>query len=276
MTKKTTPNTKTFLKFAMDLTEQAAGIIAQYNKRRRKLQITHKGSEGIASEADEKIERFLIKLIRKKYPQHTILAEESFHRNEEGKFETILKDDYVWLIDPIDGTNNFVNGLPFYVISIALAYKGKPIVGVVYNPVLEEWYFATKGGGAFTKKNGSRKVSLKSPANYKKVHECVFSATTLPKKENKAKDQIKRLNENTKNALAKRRFGSAALELCYVSNGFLDGYWGKRLKPWDVAAAGLICKEAGARVTDIYGRPFDLKYDTILAAFNPLYKKILP
>lgn len=264
-----------YLKFSKELVFKAGEMIHKFNKKRHKLEIIDKGIEGLATEADEKIEKMIIKEIKKKYPDHLILGEETYFSDADDHFKNYQNAENVWMIDPIDGTNNFINGIPLYSISIAFVNKGESQVGVVFNPVIDELFTAVKGKGAFLEYvNEGRKIKLDISGNKKNISQAIFSTTTIPKKPIKHMRQIKKLNEATSSALAKRRLGSAALELSYVASGYLDGYWGKRLKPWDVAAASLICSEAGAKLSDIFFDKFDVLDSSIIASTKSMAKKI--
>lgn len=261
-----------------DIAYEAGEIILGFQKERQQLDIRDKGADGVASEADEASEKFLINSIFKKYPHHEILSEEAYSKGDKKSFSQIKKAEYLWIIDPLDGTNNFINGIPIYAISIALFSFGKPIAGLVYNPLSGECFFAGVDYGAFMidfRINPLKRYELKNKKNTKEMGECIFSPAPVYEKGNKFERQLSVFRKNITGARAVRRLGSAALELCYVANGNFDGYWEKNLKPWDVAAAMLICKEANVKVTDFDGRVFNPQKDSIIAACNPLHSKIL-
>jgi myo-inositol-1(or 4)-monophosphatase len=238
------------------------------------LKLMDKGKLGLATEADILSEAFVMKQIKKHFPSHTILSEEdSFTR--ELKLEGARPDEYLWLIDPLDGTNNFYNRVPFFAVSLALNKGNTTLAGVVYNPVNCELFYASKGGGAFlVRLIGDHEVKVKLTTNGKKkiFKEALLSANLSSKRVEK--DLLKSFPE----VRAMRRLGSAALELSYVAAGMLDAYWEHHLQPWDMAAAGLICQEAGVKISNTKGgkyHPFGL---SVLAShpalFSPL-KKIL-
>ena len=264
--------------FAQDVSYEAGEILLKYQKKRHELKISCKGSEGIASEADQASEDYILKSITENYPKHTILSEEDFSKNKKVTYKKAEESEFCWVIDPLDGTNNFVNGIPIYAVSIALLNKGKPIVGVVYNPTSGECFFASKGQGAYLidfRINPFKKYSLIIQSNEKEMKDCIFSPAPSYEKDKSFDQQLSVFKKNILGCRAVRRLGSAALELCYVANGNFDGYWEKNLKPWDVAAAGLICIEAKIELTDFCGKrytPFD---NSFLAAPNPLHSKIL-
>lgn len=267
------------LKFMQDVGYEAGEIILKYQKKRQLLKITNKGSEGIASEADEASEKFIIDAIKQKYPKHAILSEEDYSKSKKKKFSEFKNNSgFIWVIDPLDGTNNFVNGIPIYAVSIALMHEDKALAGLVYNPLSGECFFAAKSVGAFLidfRINPLKIHDLKNKKNNKEMNECIFSPAPVYEEGNQFERQLSTFKKNIVGARAVRRLGSAALELCYVANGNFDGYWEKNLKPWDVAAAMLICREAGVKVTDFNGKPFTITKDSIIAGCDPLHSKIL-
>lgn len=237
-----------------------------YKSLKRPLKVINKGKLGLATEADLKSEAHIIKQIKSHFPEHKILSEEdSFREGNEGSFS---KNQYLWLIDPLDGTNNFYNKLPFFCVSIALYFENEPLIGVVYNPVSGEFFSAQKNKGAYyTCYIGGKKIRTKLvPQKKKDIGEALLSA-------NSRKFSPKILN-NFSQLRAMRRFGSAALELCYVAAGLLDAYWEKGLKPWDMAAAALVCQEAGAKITQQNGQDFDPFAKTVLASQVFVYNEI--
>ena len=275
LTKKTLDD---LLRFMIDMGYEAGETILKYQKERQLLNITNKGAEGIASDADEASEKFIIDTILAKYPKHEILSEEDFSKRKKQSLVGINNKEFLWVIDPLDGTNNFVNGIPIYAISIALVQKGEAIAGMVYNPLSGECFYAARGMGAFLtdfRINPLKKYELKNKINNKEANECIFSPAPVYDITHKFERQLSTFRKNIVGARAVRRLGSAALELCYVANGNFDGYWEQNLKPWDVAAAMLICREAGVRVTDFDGREYALSKDSIIAACDPLHSRIL-
>jgi myo-inositol-1(or 4)-monophosphatase len=271
---------KEFLDFSRNIAYDAGDILMKYQKKRSQLKITCKGVEGIASEADEKAEELIMGNIRSTYPDHYILSEEDYSKQAEKDFEEAVKAEYAWLVDPLDGTSNFVNGIPIYCVSIGLISKGEPIVGVVYNPTSGECFYASKGNGAYLvdfRLNPFKKHKLFTQENTKSTKDCIFSPAPVYEEGSKFDRQLSVFRKNIlpAGARAVRRLGSAALELCYVANGNFDAYWEKNLKPWDVAAAGIICIEANIGLTDFDGKAYTPFDQSILAAAHPLHEKIL-
>lgn len=262
--------------FALDVSYEAGEILLKYQKKRNSLEVISKGQEGIASEADIKSEEYILERIGEIYPDHYILAEEQYNNNENS-YEKAASAEFSWLIDPLDGTNNFVNGIPIYAVSMGLLHRGNPVLGVVYNPTSGECFFAAKGLGAHLidfRINPFKKYHLKAEKNAKEMQECVFSPAPIYDTNSKFEKHLSVFRNNIIGARAVRRLGSAALELCYVANGNFDGYWEKNLKPWDVAAAGVVCREAGVKLSDFNGKDFSPFDASILAAREPLHGKI--
>lgn len=264
--------------FVQDVGFEAGEILLQFQKERHQLKVTNKGSDGIASEADELSEMFILSELKSRFPDHMILSEEDYAKSEENTYQQASKAQYCWVIDPLDGTNNFVNGIPIYAVSIALMHKGESIVGVVYNPLSGECFFAGKEQGAFLidfRINPLKKYLLETSTNTKEMSECIFSPAPVYGAQSRFETQLSAFKKNIVGARAVRRLGSAALELCYVANGNFDSYWEKNLKPWDTAAAMLICQEAGVKVTDFDGKPYTPFKDSVIASASPLHEKIL-
>ena len=241
-------------------------LVQSYEKP---LKILDKGKQGLATEADLLSETFVMERIRELYPEHLILSEEdSFKRQLKSEIPT---DGYVWLIDPLDGTNNFYNRVPFFCVSLALNKGTETQVGVVYNPVNCELFYAVRGKGAWiVRLIGEAEVKVKlAPSKRKKgFKEALLSANLTSKRVEK--DLLKSFPE----VRAMRRLGSAALEMSYVAAGMLDAYWEHRLQPWDMAAAGLICQEAGVKISGIHGEKYHAFGSSVLTADPNLYDEL--
>ena len=234
------------------------------------LKIINKGKLGIATEADVLSEAYVMKKIRQHYPDHLILSEEdSFAHQLDLKGPE--DDSFVWLIDPLDGTNNFFNKVPFFAVSLALNKGKKTQVGIVYNPVTCELFYAIRGKGAFLVRligNQQVKVKLQHNRRRKIFKEALLSANLSSKRVEK--DLLKSFPE----VRAMRRLGSAALEMSYVAAGMLDAYWEYKLQPWDMAAAGLICEEAGVKISNIKGEDYHPFDQSVLVSHPALYKQL--
>lgn len=243
-------------------------LVQSYTKP---LRVLDKGKQGLATEADLLSEAFVIKKIREHYPEHGILSEEDAFAREL-KMEGAKADQYLWLIDPLDGTNNFYNKVPFFCVSLALNKGNETMVGVVYNPVNCELFYAIKGKGAFLVRligDKEVRVRLRAGKEHKPFHEALLSANLTSKRVEK--DLFKKFPE----VRAMRRLGSAALEMSYVAAGMLDAYWEHKLQPWDMAAAGLICKEAGVKISNIRGEAYHPFGGSVLTAHPQLHGELL-
>jgi myo-inositol-1(or 4)-monophosphatase len=233
---------------------KAAGAL-----QRERLWLEHdiafKGESNLVTEVDTACEELIVGAIRCRHPDHDILAEENDY--------IPLNSSHKWIIDPLDGTTNYAHGFPWFGVSIALEIDGVVHDGVVYHPMMNEIFTATKGKGAFI--NGERiHVSRRAP-----LKNCLL-ATGFPydmtwDNENNFADFEKMQMASR----AVRRPGAAALDLAYVAAGRLDGYWECKLKPWDVAAGMLLVEEAGGRVTNHQGEPYSI-YDHRIMASNGL------
>jgi len=268
-------------KFAIDLAVKSGNILIRYQSRLGSLKISRKVAQGVVSQADFMSETFLIKEINKKYPSHQILAEESAYNNYTSKASQIKKlqgHEFCWVMDPLDGTSNYLNGNDYYAVCISLLHFGKPVVGVVYRPRNGDCFVATINEGAYfyNLKQKSKKVRLSFPKKNKKMRDSLLVTGFAGEKDAKNFNQEFKLFKNImKTSRGVRRLGSAALDLCYVANGVWDGFWEKGLAPWDVAAAGLICQEAGVKVSDYKKVAFNPFQTSIVAARAPLYDEFI-
>jgi myo-inositol-1(or 4)-monophosphatase len=207
----------------------------------------------LVTDVDKRSEKAIVDFIGKKYPEHGVLAEEGSSRNRDA--------EYVWVIDPIDGTTNFAHGLPLFSISIGVRRNDETIAGAVYDVMRDALYFAEKGSGAF--KNDERVRASDQPrlADALVVTGFPYNIADNPRK------TLELFTEFTLAARGVRRLGSAAIDFCYVAEGVFDGFWEINLNPWDVCAGRLLVEEAGGRVTDYRGEPNDI-YDREVLATN--------
>lgn len=215
----------------------------------------------LVTEADKKSEDTIIETIRCEFPQHFILSE------EVGEMST--SSDYKWIIDPIDGTVNFAHGIPLCCISIGVEYQGQMLMGAVFNPFMNELFFAQKGKGAFLN-NRLLKVSDNKDIN------AACLVTGFPYKwANIATDPISVFERFIRKGLPVRRLGSAAIDLCWVAAGRFDGFWEYNLNPWDIAAGYLIVEEAGGSITNFKGEPYSIYDKETLATNGHLHQPML-
>ncbi len=219
------------------LAREAGAILrAGYSKEH---QVNYKGVIDLVTEVDHQSEAFLLGEIRGKYPDHHIFAEES------GIIQG--NDEHIWYVDPLDGTVNYAHHIPIFCVSIAYASHGELTLGAVYEPMRDEMFAAERGKGA--RLNG-KPIQVSTAAELQKS----LLVTGFPYDAwNTRQDNFANFVHFGKLTQGVRRLGSAALDLCYVAAGRFDGFWEMALKPWDVAAGGLIAEEAGAKVTNVSG-----------------------
>lgn len=225
--------------------------------------VHYKSEIDIVTEIDKKSEDYLIGEIRKYFPTHTIIGEES------GKINGSESDGF-WFIDPLDGTSNYAHGLPIFSVSIGYQYAGEMQLGVVYDPMMDECFTAVRGQGAYL---DGEVIKVSDTTEMIKAMLVTGFPYDVHNSENNNLDYFASF---IKNAQAVRRLGSAAIDLCYVASGRLDGYWELSLQAWDAAAGVLILEEAGGISTKLDGTPFELKPPHAMVAANPtLHAKMM-
>ena len=225
--------------------EKASKVLIRDFGELEKLQVSSKGPSDFVTNSDKKVEKIIIEELTKTRKNFSIIGEEI------GELKNSDKENY-WIIDPIDGTTNFLHGIPHFAISIALRKKEEIISGLIFDPIKNEMFYAEKNNGAFFN-NQRIRVSKK-----KKIEECLFATG--------GKNEIN-------NILNNRRSGSAALDMAYVGAGRYDGYFQKDLNIWDIAAGIIIVKEAGGKINDI--NCSTIKDHQVLAASNAVYEKMI-
>lgn len=250
------------LNIAVNAARAAGKIIVRASDRLDTITVSQKKPNDFVTDIDKKAEIEIIKVIRKAHPNHCILGEESG--------ESIGKnEDYTWIIDPIDGTRNFIHGFPQFAVSIAISYKGKIEHGVIYDPIRQELFTATRGKGA--RLNDTRiRVSKRTD-----LAECLL-ATGFMQRHSKEylTNHLRALETMIPLCGDIRRPGAATLDLAYVACGRLDGFWELGLKIWDIAAGTLLIKEAGGLVCDPDGGEDYLNSGNVVVA-NPKIMKLL-
>lgn len=209
----------------------------------------------LVTEMDRRSEAYLLREIRRRYPAHHVVAEESGEHGANGV--------YSWYLDPLDGTVNYAHGIPIYSVSIAFAENGRVRLAVVFDPSRDECFTAIRGQGAFLNGASLQVTGVTELSSALLVTGFPYDSWTNP---DNNLSHFERFSVRTQGV---RRLGSAALDLCYVAAGRLDGFWELRLKAWDVAAGGLIAEEAGARVTGLAGEADYLRPVTSIVAANP-------
>ncbi|MEA2104925.1 MAG: inositol monophosphatase family protein [Candidatus Cloacimonadota bacterium] len=240
---------------------KSAGKVIEENFHKKK-KISYKGRIDLVTNIDKKAEEIIIEIIGKKYPKHNILTEETEHKQNS-------EMEYRWVIDPLDGTTNYVHGFPFVCTSIALQKNDETICGVVYNPILGELFYSEKGAGSFC---NNKQISV---SDHKELDKSIL-ATGFPYNiENEERNNLDHFNKIIKKCRGIRRPGAAALDLCYVAAGIFDGYWEMELFPWDTAAGILIVEEAGGKVTKFDDSEFSIFDKEILATNGLVHKELV-
>ena len=238
-----------YLTTATDIAREAGSLLAQLFHRPH--EVTYKRRSDLITEADRRSEALIIERLRSHFPNHGIVAEEGGGQQTDS--------EYCWYVDPLDGTTNFAHGFPVFCVTLGLAYRGEVVAGVVYDPMREELFSAERGGGAYL--NGKRIHVSKTPS----LSESLL-ATGFPPFATNHDLNIQFYFRFTELSHGIRRAGSAALDLCSVAAGRFDGFWELKLNPWDKAAGSLLVTEAGGRVTDVTGGPFNLLANEIFAS----------
>jgi myo-inositol-1(or 4)-monophosphatase len=240
---------------------RAAGdAIVREMDRVSDISIDIKGKNDFVTEVDRQAEYIIIETIKNAYPDHAFLAEESGQSGDS---------DYLWIIDPLDGTTNFLHGIPHFAISIALQYKGRLDQAVIYDPVKQELFTASKGKGA---QLNNKKIRVSS----QKTLDGALLATGFPFREDQEVEKfIKSFKALFPKIAGIRRAGVASLDLAYVACGRFDGFWEYSLKPWDIAAGVLIVQEAGGINSEISGGLDFMESGNIISANPKMIKAIL-
>ncbi len=241
------------------LARQAGKIL--HDNYEKDHQVDYKGIIDLVTEVDHASEKFLISEITKQFPGHSFLAEESG--------ATASGSEHLWIIDPLDGTVNYAHGVPMFSVSIAYSFRDKVMLGAVYDPMRDEMFSAERGKGSWL--NGRKLKTGSVEELQRSLLVTGFPYDSWHSKPNNF-DFFSKLGRMTQGV---RRFGSAAIDLSYIAAGRLDGYWEFSLKPWDVAAAGLIAEEAGTKVTNIKGEDDYLNYPQSIVAANPVLHALL-
>src|ERR1022692_4393063 len=227
---------------------------------RQHVKIEYKGAVDLVTVADRESEALILERIRKQFPTHDVMGEEGARIETGG--------EYKWYVDPLDGTTNFAQGYPVFCISLAVERRGQRVAGVIYDPTRDEMFSAELGGGA--RLNGDA-IHVSATAN---LGECLVG-TGFPSQKRHKNPNIYFYHQITLRTHGVRRAGSAALDLCNVASGRYDGFWEFNLNPWDTAAGGAFVEEAGGKVTDFYGGPFQIASRETLASNGLLHEALL-
>ena len=250
-----------YLEAAIEAARIGGAVLTEYRRRQAPIAIGLKGLNDYVTEVDRASEKAIVDYLTGRFPDHSIIAEESSEKTRDKRFH--------WYIDPLDGTTNFIHGVPIYAVSIGLYVDGKATVGAVYDPIHEEMFHAIEGGGAFLNDERiavSERESLKGS----------LLSTGFPfRAQGRLKEYMRSLETFILETAGVRRAGSASLDLCYTACGRYDGFWEMSLSSWDVAAGGLIVREAGGLVTDFLGRDGYLKTGNVVTANRRIHSSML-
>jgi len=269
-------NLKKALNAALEVAELAGVKLLKYRKKLDSLKVTTKEAQGVATEADVQSENLIIKELTKRFPQIPFLAEEAAFTQFKGQsdpYKEFKKKEWSWVVDPLDGTNNFLAGLDYFAVCISLVHYGVPVIGVVYRPVNGDCFYAVAGEKTKYKNviSGSRAKTIYYDKAKNKLKNSLLVTGFATEKGEKFDREFSIFVNMMGDCRGIRRMGSAALDLCYVASGVFDGFWERGLSPWDVSAAGLICQSAGVKVTDYKGQKFCPFDETVLAARKGLF-----
>jgi myo-inositol-1(or 4)-monophosphatase len=223
-------------------------------------EITYKGEVDLVTEVDEEAERVIREELLGAFPNHGMLAEEGGGQAGE--------EDVRWIVDPLDGTINYAHGLPLFAVSIALERAGEVVLGVVYDPMRDETFVAERGGGANLNGEPIRVSETEQPIQ-------ALITTGLPYDRERMPEALELFGHFAALSRGMRRLGAAALDLCYVACGRLDGYYERGIWPWDVAAGSLILREAGGNITNYRGDALDLAGREVVASNGRLHPAMM-
>lgn len=240
---------------AVSAARSAGNYIMRHLDRVDQLQVAKKARNDFVSEVDRNAEREIISIIRRAYPQHAVLGEEG---GPDGDNEVL------WIIDPLDGTTNFLHRLPHFAVSIGIQVRGRLEHGVVYAPCTQDLYTASRGSGALL---NNRRIRVSGATELNSA----LIGTGVPIRAGNLDAYLPMLRHVVENTAGVRRAGSAALDLAYVAAGRLDAYWELNIKPWDIAAGLVLVQEAGGIVSEVYGNGEPLQTGNVLAATPKLH-----
>src|SRR5690606_36248609 len=261
------------LNVAVRAARQAGRLINRASVDVETMQVTRKERNDFVTEVDRASEEAIIETLQSAYPSHAILAEESGHRPAKGgkapRAEELTQHDHVWIIDPLDGTTNFIHGLPHYCVSIALMERGVVTQGLVYDPIRNELFTASRGRGAFLNDRRIR-VSRRT-----KLDESLIGTGFPFRMISQVDEYLLMLRPVMEKAAGVRRAGAAALDLAYTAAGRFDAFFEMGLKPWDVAAGSLLVTEAGGLMGDFDGNSRHLEGEQVLAGAPKVFSAMI-
>jgi len=245
------------LETAISAIRQAGNVVMKHYGR---VTPSSKADKSLVTKADIESENLIKTILQKKFPDYPILGEETGLTGQ--------KSDYLWIVDPLDGTTNYTFRNPFFDISIGLAYKGNPILGAVLFPPQDELFYAKRGSGAYLN-NSKIGVSDRKEIDDSIITFCHGRDKDSVRRMIDAFSQLKVINQKV------RQLGAAALELCYVANGRVDAFFMTGMNPWDVAAGTVILREAGGTATDFQGKAFNMNSHDILGSNCKIHEGLL-
>ncbi len=260
------------LNVAVRAARRAGRIINRASLDLETLAVARKQRNDFVTEVDHASEKAIIDTLLNAYPDHAILAEESGHLVKgaaAGADHRIEETEHIWIIDPLDGTTNFIHGLPQYAVSIALMQRGVVTQGVVYDPNRDELYTASKGAGAFL---NDRRIRV---SKRQRLDEALIGTGFPFRKLDQLEEYLAIFRGVTERAGGIRRPGAAALDLAYVACGRFDGFFEMGLSPWDVAAGSLLISEAGGLVGDFHGEPGYLFSERVVAGAPKVFAALI-
>jgi myo-inositol-1(or 4)-monophosphatase len=251
------------LNTAIKAARSAGSIINRASLDLDLLKVNTKSPNDFVTEVDHKAEAIIIETLLGAYPGHGILAEES------GRAHGAKDSEFVWIIDPLDGTTNFIHGFPVYSVSIALAFRGQVQQAVVYDPTRNDLYYASKGRGAFL---NDRRLRVSKRI---RLADCLIGTGFPFRKGDNFKRYMQMFEVVMQSCAGLRRPGSAALDLCYVAAGYTDGFFETGLSPWDIAAGSLLVTEAGGLIGNFTGEADYLYQREVLAGSPKIYAQLV-
>jgi myo-inositol-1(or 4)-monophosphatase len=247
-----------YLPAIANIAREAGALLMEYFDQN--IKIEYKGEADLVTAADRKSESLIRERIRSLWPEHDVLGE------EEGLHDA--GSEYRWYVDPLDGTTNFAHGFPVFCVSMALQYRNKTIAGLCYDPTRDELFAAERGKGAYL---NDRRIHVSKISSLAES----LVGTGFPSYKRHKNPNIYFYHQITLRTHGVRRAGSAALDLCAVACGRFDGFWEFNLNPWDTAAGVLLVEEAGGRVTDFHGGPFQLNSRETVASNELIHDALL-
>ena len=246
---------------ALDIAKEAGALLLERFGRLSGAEIERKGPRDFVTAADRDAEALIVRRLSQAFPEHGILAEEGGGRDD-------ARDRPTWVVDPLDGTTNYMHGIPFFAVSLGLVTAGRPVLGVVHAPALAQTFWGGPGQGAW---EGDRPISVSVTPS---LPDALLATGFAYDIERLPDDNLDNLARIARVARGIRRFGSAALDLAYVASGRLDGYWELHLSPWDVAGGAAILLAAGGELTDFRGGS-DWLFGRNLVATNGMIHAVL-